>query len=277
MIRRILVGVSGTPGLADKLAYVVELAARHRAEIGALSIVEVERLADLQPSPLGGSDAGDLAAAERIRQSSDNAEQTLRELERLGPQHGVAVTRLERRGDPLDELLRACRYHDLLVLSLRGWFEEGVLEEPENALLKLLASGVRPILGLAATQSPIGKVMIAYNGSVESARAMKLYAQLRLWGEVPVDLVCAEEGEGMESCATLLDDASAYLRAHGLDCTTACLPEATPETLLAHAQAVGADLVVMGGSYRRVLLSQRCGPHTLGVFRSTPLPVLFAH
>lgn len=277
MLKRILIGISGIAGLDERLGAVLELAARHGAELFAMSIVELERLADLGAVAPAGEDGDRLATARRIRANGEHAERAMRALERQGPEHGVRVTRLGAGDDPVTELARASRYHDLLVLSRRGWFDDGVLEEPESALLTLLASGAGPILGLGDTRPPAGPVMIAYNGSVESARAMRDYAQLRLWGEMPVALVCAAEDARREDGARLLGDAAAYLRAHGVVTSTACLPEATSSALLTHAGAIGASLIVMGGSYRRVLLSQRCGPHTLEVFKNAAPPVLLAH
>ena len=67
MIRRILVGVAGTPATEAKIAYTVELAARHDASISAMSVVDVVRLAKVGPVPLGGAHC----AKARITRSRD--------------------------------------------------------------------------------------------------------------------------------------------------------------------------------------------------------------
>ena len=53
MIRRILVGVAGTPATEAKIACTVELAARHGATISALCVIDVAPLAKVGPVPLG--------------------------------------------------------------------------------------------------------------------------------------------------------------------------------------------------------------------------------
>src|SRR3954451_7178868 len=89
----------------------------------------------------------------------------MRRLADAGAARGIQVARFEREGDPLEVLVKLHRYHDLLCLSLHGWFDDVVIPEPEDALLEVLAGGVRPILAIPEEPRPVDKVLIAYNGS----------------------------------------------------------------------------------------------------------------
>jgi nucleotide-binding universal stress UspA family protein len=83
---------------------------------------------------------------------------------------------------------------------------------------------------------------------MESAMAIKSFAQLGLWPEATVKIVCFgfEEPKAMP----LLIDATAYLRAHGFEPEAESLPGTAKKGLLAYAQEWNADLVVMGSTSR---------------------------
>lgn len=59
-----------------------------------------------------------------------------------------------------------------------------------------------------------------------------------------------------------LQERSAALREHGLDCTALLVQGSTPETIVREAERLGADLVVLGshghGILRRALLGSVC-------------------
>lgn len=277
MLKRILIGVTGTPTFETKVSYALDLAERHGADIAVLSIIDVDRLADIGPVPIGGGPFAERLAEGRVREVQATAERAMQRLAEAAAERGVRVTPIVRQGDPLDVLTRAYRYFDILALSLHGWFDDAVISEPENALLKLLAGGVQPVLAVSEQLRPVDRVLVAYNGSPEAAKAIKRYVQLRLWGETPIEIVCGGDGATGEPREQLLEDAANYVRSHGLPVTTAALDDGGAAALLAHADAIGADLIVMGGSYRRVLLSQRFGAHTLGLFKTSHLPLFIAH
>ncbi|MHC4428899.1 MAG: universal stress protein, partial [Planctomycetota bacterium] len=61
MIKRILVALSGTPFTASAIRHAIELARRHNAEITGVTDVDLAKLANVGPIPLGaGAAAHDL-------------------------------------------------------------------------------------------------------------------------------------------------------------------------------------------------------------------------
>jgi nucleotide-binding universal stress UspA family protein len=277
MLKRILVGVTGTQAFAAKVDFVLDLAERHGAEIGAVSCIDVDRLANVGPVPIGAGAFAEELVEHRLKRAHACDEEAMRRLAEAGAARGVKVARFEREGDPRDILAKLHRYHDILCLSLHGWFDDAVIPEPEDALLEVLAGGVRPILAVAEEPRPVDKVLIAYDGSPQAAKAMRQYAQLRPWGDASVEVACAGDGATEETAETLLADARAYCAAHGLAVTTAHLDEDSPEVLLDHARAIGAGLIVMGVSQRRLLIARRFGPHTSAILRNARVPLFLSH
>ena len=140
------------------------------------------------------------------------------------------------------------RYHDLTIIGLRGLFEYGVVRKPNDQVIQLMRHGVRPIIAVSPEYHPVSRVLIAYSGTMESAMAMKRFAQLGLWPEATAKIICF----GFEDAEAepLLADATEYLRAHGFDPESESLPGKANQGLLAHARDWEADLVVMGSTSR---------------------------
>ena len=65
----------------------------------------------------------------------------------------------------------------LIVFGLRSLFESDLVADPHDTLVRLVQSGVRPLLAVSKQVAPIKKVLIACSGSMESAKAMKNFFQ----------------------------------------------------------------------------------------------------
>jgi nucleotide-binding universal stress UspA family protein len=183
--------------------------------------------------------------------------------------------RVEReRGDALEQLTACWRYHDLTVVGLRGLFEYGILRNPDDRIVRLILSGVRPIVAVAERHHPVQRVLIAFNGSMESAAAMKRFVQLRPWGDVSVEILCV--GLEDDEAARALEDAAGYCRAHGLETRTTRIPGSPTDELLDHARAHGTDLVVMGATSHRKLVRLILGETVLHAMQHADIPLFLS-
>jgi nucleotide-binding universal stress UspA family protein len=171
-------------------------------------------------------------------------------------------------------LMGLWRYHDLTVIGLRGLFEYGVVQNPDDHVVKLIRRGVRPIIAVSSQYREVDRVLVAYDGSPQAAMAMKRFAQLRLWPDATVRLVCF--GLANEEATPLLTDATAYLRAHGYEPEARSMPGDAKPGLLAHAREWGADLVVMGSTYRSRLRKIVIGPTTEEALMHAGMPLFLS-
>ena len=145
---------------------------------------------------------------------------------------------------------------------------------PDDQIIKLILRGVRPIISVSAECRVVKRVLTAYNGTPASARAMKRFAQLRLWPSATVKLACF--GFDEEAATPLLIDAARYPRAHGYEPEAESLPGSAKNRLLAHAQEWGADLVVMGCTYRGRTAKLTLGETTQEVLMHADMPLFFS-
>ena len=274
MVRRILLGLGGTPFSPVATQCAIELAQTHGAELAGITVVDVVRLRDVGRSTPGQGAYTRRIGEERVRITEARVEKAIEQFVAACSDAGIKY-RVEREsGDAFDLMVSHARYHDLIVFGLRGLFEYGVVRNPEDALIRLIGQGVRPILAVASTHRPIQRVLVAYSGSMESAQAIKRFVQMRLWCNAALEIVCC--GRGQLEAANLLDDAATYCRAHGFEPGVKYIEGSAREHLLAYAKECQADLIVMGNSIRSLLLRRLLGDTMLHTIQNADRPLLLA-
>ena len=183
----------------------------------------------------------------------------------------------EEKESSFDLMISVARYHDLMIFGLRSIFEYNVsvvdlsIEEPKDTLARLISAGVRPIIAVSDTFRPIQKVLIAYSGSMESAKTMKRFVQLRLWPDVKLKIVTFQRSE--DKAHQLLHDASEYCRAHGFHVESESNPGSPKDFLLPMATLWQADMILLGNSARNLLVKRVLGETALHIIRNADRPL----
>jgi nucleotide-binding universal stress UspA family protein len=244
------------------------------AEVTGVSILDRERLSDAGPVPLGGGQYAHELAEDRIKKAKARIEWAMQEFTAACDAVGVRHRVLREVGEPFSLMIAQARYHDLMIFGLRSLFEFDLVPDPHDALVRLVQAGVRPLIAVSKGFYPMKKVLIAYSGSMESAKAMKRFVQMRLWPEAKLRIVTfAQEANQAEQ---LVGEAAAYCRAHGFEPEVACVPESPKDHLLAYAAEWGADLTVVGNSAKNLLLRRIFGETALHAIRHSDHPLFLA-
>ena len=145
-------------------------------------------------------------------------------------------------------------------------FEHGVINEPSDELIRLVKEGVRPILAVPYAIDEARRVLIAYSGSMESAKTMRQFVQMRLWPDMKLRIIMFNHSGGHRESD--LEAAGSYCRAHGYDVDTELAHGPAKEKLLEHADQWKADLLVVGNSAKNLLLRKLFGETALHVLRN---------
>ncbi|WP_373086926.1 universal stress protein [Sneathiella sp.] len=193
------------------------------------------------------------------------------------PVSGGATARfVEKQGNREDTLHSYGRLFDLIVIC-----KQNDEEEINNDLIinTALRETGRPVLLMdKAIAADCGKrVVLAWNGSVESSRALT-YSLPFLKAAEKVMLVSAIDDlhEDIHPEAVLR-----YLTMHGITADrceiTGSNGKSTAESLLAQAKKCDADLLVMGAYTRSRLRRLFFGAVTEEILAHCPIPVLLAH
>jgi nucleotide-binding universal stress UspA family protein len=261
MIKRILVGMGDAKCVATEVQHAVELAQLHGAELTAITLIDATAP---HPAEVVGTAGGSgrfrtfgasawarELAHDRWEDLKAQTENSIQQLAEVCEAAGVIYRTESILGDPFEFIVSRSRYFDLFICGLKRIFDYSILDESSDALVRLVSHGVRPILTVPQDFRTIRRIMIAYSGSVDSAKTMKKFIQSQLF-PVPALKIVAIDQPPAESRA-LLADAAGYCRAHGYKAETDTLSEHAGQNLLALADDWAADLVVLGNSDRGIL------------------------
>lgn len=277
MVKRILVVLSGTPYTDAAIQHAVELAKRHDARVTGIAILDQEAAAR-RVVPVAAAQGGASELQTGLDYVRGRIEAAVWEFEQLAQQADIEHRVVRDEGDPVGALCDAWRYEDLTLVGLRGLFDYGVLAEPKDALIRLITSGMRPILAVSSEYVPVRRVLVAYSGSLESAKTMKRFIQMRLWPDATVNLLHYIEGDEPEGeYKQLLGRASAYCQDWGVEPGVKALVGGAKDHLLCDAADDGADLIVLGDSAKSMFTRRVFGDTALHVIRNADRPLFLSH
>jgi len=275
MLKRILVGLGGTPYTDVAIRQAVELARLHGAELTGVTVVDVKRLTSVGAAPIGAEESGIELRRHRIQVASDHVEQVIAAFKQACVAQSIPHRVRHEEGDAFKAMLSCSRYHDLTVFGLRSLFEYYFENEESTSLLgRLVGGGVRPIVAVAREFRPVKRVLVAYSGSRGSAKTLRQFMQLRPWPEAPLRIVTFDHAH--EDPHELLADAASFCRAHGVEPEVEHLPGSAETRLLPHASEWGADLIVMGNSRRNFTLGKLFGETLLNVMQNADVPLFLS-
>ena len=274
MISRILVGLGNEEYASSATRFAIDVARSQNASLTGLCILDKERVAATGPVPVGGGAAAAELRAHRLAEARRVIDAVTNDFVESAECARIAHVMHQAEGEPYKCITRLARYHDVVVCGLGHLFEHGVVDEPPAELVRLVQAGVRPLITVSPEHKSIERVLVAYSGSMESAKAMKRFAQLRLWPDATVRVVTFEHRN--EVADALLRDAVSYLHSHGFDADSAFEPSSAKRTLLPYADDWSADLIVMGNSNKNLLMRRIFGETMLYAVQHSDRPLFLA-
>ena len=120
-------------------------------------------------------------------------------------------------GLPASVILDASALHDLIVIGLRTFFHFETTLKPGSSLTQLLKRTVTPVLAVPVEEPdrPFQRALITYDGSMNAARTLREFVAFAEPFDFEITVATAETDERM--ALWLLEEASGYLRAHGVE------------------------------------------------------------
>lgn len=271
MLKSILAISEGGPDAAMSFRLAVRIAAMFEGTVDALHYSEARRHdADItvQSMPF-------LAPVARAR-ISERAKESQRAWNEVARVAGGELTSIE--GVTLDQVVRLARFSNLLVIGRPGSDADNIAPETVKAALYDCA---RPVVIAPPhlDNRPLASVLVAWNGSLQAARAVD-YAMPFLEKAEKVTIVIADEKPEAVNTPHLLRT----LDRHGVQAAVETVDHgdvsgrARGRALIGHARKGHADLLVMG-AYGHGGLSNflGLGGATAKVISSCPMPLLLAH
>ena len=282
MIRRILVPLDPSPYTDAALKVACAVAKQHGAQITGMAVLDIPGIEkSVGPVPAGGMYYAEQLEEKRETEARERVEGLVAAFSAACEAAGISHRECEHQGSPSEWIVRESVYYDLLVMGLRTYYKFGTDPKgPGDSLEAVLDHCVTPVFGVPKTvPSPdlsAGKikVLMAFDGSLPAARALKRFCHLVDPRMAAVTLVTA--GEDEERARFHLDRAEAYLRAYGIEdvrkewttqsivsvVTDTYLPQADVVVVGAHAKIALFDFAV--GSLTKYLIEVESKPVFIG-------------
>lgn len=272
----ILVPIDEHPAAAGSIGTAIRLAAVHGAHLEGLAIIPPLAV----PMRLRPRQSAAALMKKEYQHDKLEARAAIKRFEAQARKAGVAsVDGIAVEGENVPTLALRARTADLVVLPRPGEDDLGVLggHDVEAALLCV----GRPVLlvpekGTAAAFPR--KVLVAWNGSRESARALSDAVPLLARARAVVVLSSGPAGD--EGPIHSAKAALRYLARHGITAESvhaSASDDRVGDLILARARKVGADLVVMGAYGRPRFAELVLGGATRAVLANAGIAVLMSH
>ena len=277
MIKDVMVRLDGTPADDVRLAAVGQIAEIFDSHITGLLF---NALPPLVPDGSNGAGANEVTRLlDAARQAGDDIEATV--FQRLAAlPHPANLRRFDvvDDGDTFDTASQMARAADTFV-ALRP---NGRASEPDGLVENLLFGAGRHLFLVPDDLKPITPfetVIVAWNGSRESARALAEAVPYLLEAR-KVGVLVVESQRPTEAEALIGNDAVHHLRHHGINAVkyrAVGQEDEIAEALIEECRKLDANLLVMGSYGHSRLHELLPGSTTDRMLRQSPFPLLVAH
>ena len=277
MYKSILLGTDGSSAAEVAADYAIWFANQLGARLRVLYITDIRLLEGPWMSDLSGAVGAQpyVALVPQIQKfQRDKAAMILAAAEKRCDDAHVTCETAHETGGLVQVLLDYEQRTDLVVLGQRGEHARWSGGMLGSSVERMVRASIKPCLVTPEKFQPIGHLLLAYDGSIESGKALQagIDLVLALGARVTIITVCQSETE--ESASKVLNDAVQLARGHGLKPQAQLVHGNAEAEILNHCEKIEATLIVMGAYGHTRIRELILGSTTSHVMRKAPVPVL---
>lgn len=277
MIKSILLSVDGSAYTDAVLKCGIHLAREFDAKLKVISIVDIRIF---EWALAIGADGfvpvipSSLYQEESKRLLEEKADAVLTKCSGILRKEGVLFELQKISGPPVDVICEQAHLVDLVVMGARGEFAKWESKMIGATLEAVTRQSNKPILITPVTYRGCGKILIAYDGSDNSNKALQLAAFFGTKLAVPMTVLTVTEDAnlGQKVC----EEARRYFGAHDVTVQTEIVSGHPDVKIVQHANQNNFDLIIMGAYGHSRIREAILGSTTEQVMRNASVPVLLA-
>jgi nucleotide-binding universal stress UspA family protein len=279
MFKTILLCTDGSPAANAAADYAIWFGRKLGARIQTLYVTDIRLL----EGPFFADISGALGAQPysallpQLKQlQRDKADTILSEVARRCEKAHVASNVAHETGPLVQSLLEHERDADLIVLGQRGEHAPWLGDMLGSTVERMVRASVKPCLVTPETFREIKHILLAYDGSAESNKALSTSFALTgdLHAQLTITTVCQREHE--EAASKILHQAQEQVNQRKLTVEAQLLHGNAEDEILGFADKINADLIVMGAYGHTRIRELILGSTTSHVMRKAKVPVLLA-
>jgi nucleotide-binding universal stress UspA family protein len=254
MIRSILLALADVPGNLSARNYAFWLAKKKGSRIHAVALIDIA----VFEVPVLGTPDGFMPSVVTpplkesrtlMNELTEAAKGRLEHFSNQCASRGIPCSVEIKTGIPGEIVGRMAIAHDIVIVSRTGYNQvETARETMDSVVAPVIRHSVRPVL-VAGTEFPeesdIQKVLVAYDGSSHSARALLAAAEIA--ARPGVECILVTVAQSAESGRELIAPAESFLSHHGVAPIARVVTGSKPSEVIREMVVSGkADLVIMG-------------------------------
>ncbi len=196
MIKRILVTLDDSSYTDSAIQYAITIAKKHDATISGMTVLDILGI----ESSIGSVPVGSMYWAMKLEnQRVYELRQKLLGIEanfiEQCSMNNVKYTLEEDKGIPSSWILKKAKFHDLVVMGLRTFYEYNEKNKEGKTVKEVLTHSEVPVLLVPTNYSEIKNVLIAYDGSMQATKAVHGFIHLARVSEFNIDIVNSSDDE----------------------------------------------------------------------------------
>jgi nucleotide-binding universal stress UspA family protein len=279
MIKTILVCVDGSKYSKSAADLSIWIAHHLKAEIQALSVVDIQTLEGPWLADLTGL-TGIQPFQSLVPQLRDLTEKkcqsAVQEVLEAAKKRSVKCQTHIRTGHLVEEILQAEHTAELIVLGQRGEGFEMTGEWLGSNVDRVIRKSIKPCLISTSEFRPIRSILMAYDGSEHANHALYSAIELAQNLKAKLTILSVESSSDEEKMSWALKEAMDISQKQGTDANALALHGSPEETILKVASEQHHDLIVMGAYGHTRLRELILGSVTSHVIRKSAVPVLLS-
>lgn len=251
-------------------------ASSHEALLVGLSVLDVESLCGDEPVPMAGMSAKEQRDQAILEDARSKLAAVRDRFQSLDTQAHVPSKLLDEEGHPADVIAREAQRYDLVLVD-QPQSPPALGTLSSDQLVAVVKHCPRPLIVVPSRPTAETDVVIAYDGSLQAARAVQAFAQSGLAKGRQVRVVGA--AEHFVTATRRVDRAVDFLNRHGI--TAKAVPVTSEEdpaaVILDHLTLYPTGLLVMGTFGQNMVREVLFGSVTRRLIEHCPVPIFLYH
>jgi nucleotide-binding universal stress UspA family protein len=242
MLKSLLVGLNGA-AMSDAVSEMaMRIGRSFQAELGVAPLVDVIEITKAEPVPLGASAFRAEREKHQIAEASAAAQGASDRLVAAAQGAGLRCESLMLLEEPRTQLMREAERFDAILL---GQSIGDVSADVDPLLEHVVHHACRPVIAVPRTLPAGEATVIAFDGSLQAARTLQLFASL-FPDRQNVHLLSIDKQAAQAT--KLVETAAAYLTRRGIGFTPHAITSASsPDSVILDlVREQNAELLVMG-------------------------------
>lgn len=276
MVKSILLTVDGSAYSEPVIRYGIYLAQKFNAYLRVITVIDirifewavaigVEGFAPILPSTSYQEESQKLL--------DQKADRVLEKSKKLLDEAQVRYNLEKESGNPVDVICDKARLVDMVLIGARGEFarwSDKMLGATVESVARL---SIKPVFIVPKAYREITKLLLAYDGSENSSKALPMGAHFASTLQIP--LILLNVNDSPEEAAEILKEAREYLKAYDIpEIVEKVVPGEAADKIVAVAEETHADLIVMGSFGHSRIREAILGGTTVQVMRKSHVPLL---